>query len=45
MMNMGNGALKNKVVNTIFKGWTRNRAKLDFSPKTFNEMWREGNKS
>jgi len=44
MMNMGNGALKNKVVNTIFKGWTRNRAKLDFSPKTFNEMWREGNK-
>lgn len=44
MMNMGNGALKNKVVNTIFKGWTRNRAKLDFSPKTFNEMWREGSK-
>jgi L-lactate dehydrogenase complex protein LldF len=45
MMNMGNGALKSKIVNTLFKGWTRNRAKLDFSPKTFNEMWREANKN
>jgi L-lactate dehydrogenase complex protein LldF len=43
MMNMANGRLKNKVVNTIFKTWTRNRANLDFSPKTFNQMWKDSN--
>lgn len=41
MMNMGNGSLKNKVVNGLFKGWKKNRADLDFSSKTFNEMWRD----
>lgn len=44
MMNMGNGTLKNKVVNTIFKAWTAHRDRLSFSPKTFNEMWKEKNK-
>lgn len=41
MMNMGNGNLKNKVVNGLFTGWKKHRADLDFSPKTFNEMWKE----
>jgi L-lactate dehydrogenase complex protein LldF len=41
MMNMGNGKLKNKIVNSIFKGWTKHRTALNFSEKTFNEMWRE----
>jgi L-lactate dehydrogenase complex protein LldF len=41
MMNMSNGSIKNKVVNTIFKGWTRNRSNLNFSKKTFNEMWKD----
>jgi len=41
MMNMGNGKLKNKVVNGLFKDWKKNRADLDFSQKTFNEMWKE----
>lgn len=41
MMNMGNGKLKNQVVNGLFKGWKKNRADLDFSKKTFNEMWRD----
>ncbi len=41
MMNMGNGNLKNKVVNSMFKGWTKHRADLNFSQKTFNEMWKE----
>lgn len=40
-MNMGSGALKNKLVNGIFKDWTKQRGELDFSPKTFNEMWKE----
>ena len=43
MMNMGSGALKNKLVNGIFKDWTRHRGKLDFSSKTFNQMWKERN--
>jgi L-lactate dehydrogenase complex protein LldF len=45
MMNMGNGLLKNKVVNIVFKGWSNQRGKLDFSPKTFNEMWADEGKS
>ena len=40
MMNMGNGHLKNKVVNGLFKDWKKNRADLNFSQKTFNEMWK-----
>jgi L-lactate dehydrogenase complex protein LldF len=44
IMNMANGTIKNKVVNTIFKGWTQHRANLDFSKKTFNEMWNERTK-
>jgi L-lactate dehydrogenase complex protein LldF len=40
-MNMGNSKLKNKVVNYLFKGWKKHRAELDFSPKTFNQMWKE----
>jgi L-lactate dehydrogenase complex protein LldF len=41
MMNLGNGDLKNKVVNGLFKGWKENRSDLAFSKKTFNEMWKE----
>jgi L-lactate dehydrogenase complex protein LldF len=45
LMNMGNGSLKNKVVNGLFTHWKKNRADLDFSPKTFNEMWKERDKN
>ena len=41
MMNVGSGPLKNKVVNGLFKDWNRHRADLDFSKKTFNQMWKE----
>ncbi len=44
MMNMGNGPLKNKVVNGMFKDWKRHRGDIDFSKKTFNELWKERNK-
>ncbi len=40
-MNLGSGTLKNKVVNGMFKGWNRNRSDLNFSQKTFNQMWKE----
>jgi L-lactate dehydrogenase complex protein LldF len=41
MMNMSNGKVKNWVVNKVFKGWTRHRSDLNFSQKTFNQMWDE----
>ena len=41
LMNMGNGKLKNKIVNRLFKDWSKNRGELDFSQKTFNQMWKE----
>ncbi|WP_205511744.1 LutB/LldF family L-lactate oxidation iron-sulfur protein [Longitalea arenae] len=41
MYNMGNQKLKNWMVNKVFKGWTTNRADLNFAGKTFNQMWRE----
>lgn len=44
MMNAGNGALKNKMVNSLFKNWTRYRDDLDFSGKTFNELWKQQSK-
>jgi L-lactate dehydrogenase complex protein LldF len=44
IMNMGSGNLKNKVVNGLFKGWKAQRSDLDFSAKTFNELWKERHK-
>ena len=41
MYNMANGKMKNFVVNNAFKGWKEHRADLEFSPKTFNQMWLE----
>jgi L-lactate dehydrogenase complex protein LldF len=43
-MNLGSGNLKNKVVNGMFKGWNTNRSDLDFSQKTFNQLWKEQHK-
>jgi L-lactate dehydrogenase complex protein LldF len=45
LMNAGNGKMKNWVVNKVFKGWTAHRSELDFSAKTFNELWKEVNNS
>jgi L-lactate dehydrogenase complex protein LldF len=44
LMNLGSGHLKNKVVNGMFKGWNTNRSDLDFSQKTFNQLWKEQHK-
>ena len=41
MMNLGNGKLKNKLVNKMFKAWNHQRGDLLFSEKTFNELWKE----
>jgi L-lactate dehydrogenase complex protein LldF len=41
MMNAANGKMKNWVVNNVFKSWTQHRSDLNFSQKTFNQMWKE----
>jgi L-lactate dehydrogenase complex protein LldF len=41
MMNMGNGKLKSLIVNKLFRGWAQHRSELNFSRKTFNELWDE----
>ncbi|MFZ1529495.1 MAG: LutB/LldF family L-lactate oxidation iron-sulfur protein [Ferruginibacter sp.] len=41
MMNLGSGPLKNKVVNSLFRGWAKHRSELEFSQKTFNQLWKE----
>ena len=41
LMNLGNGKLKNWMVNKIFKGWTTHRSELEFIAKTFSEMWED----
>jgi len=45
LMNMGNGNLKNKMVNRIFTDWTQYRGDLNFSQKTFNELWKQHEKT
>lgn len=44
LMNFGNAAIKNKVINTLFKSWNIQRAPLDFARKTFNQQWQERKK-
>ncbi len=44
MMNMANGNIKDKVVNRIFGGWNKHRGDLQFSSKTFNQLWKERNR-
>jgi L-lactate dehydrogenase complex protein LldF len=41
LMNAGSAKMKNYMVTHFVKDWGRHRTKLEFAPKTFNEMWRE----
>jgi len=41
MMNMANGNVKGRLINSIGKSWTRHRGKLDFPKKSFNQQWKE----
>ena len=41
IMNLGNGKVKNRVMNTAFKGWRQNRSEINFSMRSFNEMWKD----
>jgi L-lactate dehydrogenase complex protein LldF len=41
LLNQGNAAIKNWVVNKMLKGWSSQRAPIVFPKKTFNELWKE----
>lgn len=43
-MNMGNGNMKTKLINAVAGAWTKERSKLEFPKKTFNELWAERRK-
>ncbi len=45
IMNASNGKAKTKVVNSLFKDWKNHRSGLNFSAKTFNQMWKEKHKN
>lgn len=44
LMNQGSATIKNWLINKIFKGWSTQRAALEFPTKTFNELWKEKQK-
>jgi L-lactate dehydrogenase complex protein LldF len=44
IMNQGNATIKNWVINKMFKGWSNQRAPLEFPKKTFNQLWNESKK-
>lgn len=43
-MNSAGGSTKSWIVNTLVKGWSTHRSKLEFPEKSFNQLWREKNK-
>ena len=45
MMNMGNGKIKNWMINRMVKGWTATRSDLKFPDKNFNQQWKERSKA
>jgi len=44
LMNQGTAPIKNWVINKMFKGWSSQRAPLEFPAKTFNQLWKEEHK-
>ena len=41
LMNQGNAAIKNWVVNSLLKQWKQHRSEMKFPKKSFNQMWKE----
>jgi L-lactate dehydrogenase complex protein LldF len=44
LMNQGTAPIKNWLINKMFKGWSNQRAPLEFPKKTFNQLWKEAHK-
>jgi L-lactate dehydrogenase complex protein LldF len=43
-MNIAGGKTKNWVVNSLIKGWSEHRGKMEFPKRSFNQLWKEKNK-
>lgn len=43
-MNSAGGSTKSWIVNTLVKGWSAHRSKMEFPKKSFNQLWREKHK-
>ena len=43
-LNLGNSKMKNKIVNKLFTSWTASRGDLNFTDKTFNQLWKDREK-
>jgi L-lactate dehydrogenase complex protein LldF len=43
-LNLGNSKMKNKIVNKLFTSWTASRGDLNFTEKTFNQLWKDREK-
>ena len=41
LMNTGTSKMKNWLVNTLVKGWKKNRGKMEFPKRSFNQLWQE----
>lgn len=42
-LNMAKGSTKEWIVNSVLKGWKQHRGKMEFPPKSFNQLWKERN--
>ena len=40
-MNMAKGSTKEWIVNSVLKDWKQHRGKMEFPPKSFNQLWKE----
>ncbi|MCW3119868.1 MAG: iron-sulfur cluster-binding protein [Chitinophagaceae bacterium] len=40
-MNLANGNMKSRLVNSIGKAWTEHRSNMEFPKKSFNQQWKE----
>ena len=45
LLNLGTENVKNKVANKVFADWTKQRSSIEFSHKSFNQLWQERKKS
>ena len=43
-LNLGNSKMKNKIVNKLFTSWSASRGDLNFTDKTFNQLWKDRKK-
>jgi L-lactate dehydrogenase complex protein LldF len=44
IMNLAGSKLKNRVVNSLLKGWKEQRGEIVFPKKSFNQLWKEKNR-